>query len=292
MEWSIDVDTVAAMRQPGPSEEQTRSADTLSQGAEGSASHGDGGIVPTQEAENDNAAAPYFSLYRFATFRERIILFVATLAAGIHGAAWPVWALLFGQTISKFDPNNVGNIVDGVRSLALDFVYVGIVIGISASIHIYIFSTMGSRLAARIRYEYLRAVLRQEIAWHDVNPSAKLDTMLAVNSAKIQAGMSNKVGEFIQTFSQIFVGVGIGLYYSWKLALVFLGFSPILMVCMGSFNTVLGSFQKRQNAIYETAGVVVAEILALMRTVMAFGTYDRETDRFTKQLAVTYEQGL
>eukprot|EP00048_Salpingoeca_helianthica_P013576 m.203509 g.203509 ORF g.203509 m.203509 type:complete len:1137 (-) comp15520_c2_seq5:241-3651(-) len=172
------------------------------------------------------------------------------------------------------------------------FVYTGIVVGVCAIVHVFVFSTMGSRLTARSRYHYLQSVMRQEMAWHDFHPGAALNTMLSVNLPKMQAGISNRVGDALQQLSQGLVGLGIGLYYSWKLTLVFMAFSPILVLCMGIFAVSYADLTKKQGAIYEKAGVVAAETLNLIKTVMVFGTYDREIARFGHFIAESYERGV
>ena len=235
--------------------------------------------------------ASYISLFRFATHSERLLLLLATVCGLIHGAAWPVWSLFFGQAIGKFDPNNISAVVNDVRQLALLFVYTGIIVGVCASIHIYIFNTLGSRLTMRGRFNFLRAVVRQDMAWHDTHPSAALDAILTINLPKMQAGISNKLGDFLQQISQGIVGMGIGFYYSWKLTLVFMAFSPVLVICMGSFAVTMGSVQKKQAGIYQKAGVAAAEILTLMRTVITFGTYELELDRYTKFITESYYAG-
>jgi hypothetical protein len=53
-----------------------------------------------------------------------------------------------------------------------------------------------------------------------------------------------------------------------------------------SFNPYLS-----QAAIYEKAGVVASETLNLIKTVMLFGTYDKEASRFSLFLADSYERG-
>jgi hypothetical protein len=100
----------------------------------------------------------YFALYRYANYWERVLLVVAAMCALAHGASWPVWALFFGEAVGKFDPNNLSIIVEEIRKLALMFVYTGIAVGFCSIVHVFAFSTMGSRLTARARYHYVKAV--------------------------------------------------------------------------------------------------------------------------------------
>jgi hypothetical protein len=59
---------------------------------------------------------------------------------------------------------------------------------------------------------------------------------------KIQEGIGDKIGNFFQWFSSFVAGIIIGLVYGWKLALVILSVSPLLMACGGFMTYVSLSF--------------------------------------------------
>ncbi len=66
--------------------------------------------------------------------------------------------------------------------------------------------------------------------------------MLNVNLPKMHAGMSNRVGDALVQLSQGLSGIGIGFYYSWKLTLVFLAFSPVQIVGLAYFSASIDDF--------------------------------------------------
>lgn len=50
---------------------------------------------------------------------------------------------------------------------------------------------------------------------------------------KIQAGIGDKIGAFIQFTTNFVAGLIVALFYGWKLALVLLSTSPLLACCAG-----------------------------------------------------------
>jgi hypothetical protein len=152
-----------------------------------------------------------------------------------------------GEAVGNFNPDDIDGVVDDVTQLALLFVYSGIVVATATMVHVFLvrraerswratpppppglphmrraspqFSSTGAKQANRIRAEYLRAVLRHEIGWHDAHAGASLDVKLATGIPRIEEAIGLKVGDLINQVTQGLVGVSISFYYSWKLTLV------------------------------------------------------------------------
>jgi ABC-type multidrug transport system fused ATPase/permease subunit len=68
---------------------------------------------------------------------------------------------------------------EAVFSTALIFLYLGIGIFVCAYPEIAFFGVSSQRQASRIRQEYLKAILRQDMAWFDMCKSNQLATRLA-----------------------------------------------------------------------------------------------------------------
>lgn len=52
------------------------------------------------------------------------------------------------------------------------------------------------------------------------------------------------------------------------------------------------TLDERRNKLYERAAVVADEAVALIRTVITFGTYDREIDRFDQKIKQVAADGV
>lgn len=120
-------------------------------------------------------------------------MLVGVLCAMIQGAGWPVWSVWFGEAIGSFNPDDIDAVVDEVADLALLFVFSGLIVATATMTHVFIFATIGSRQANRIRSAYLSSILRQEIGWHDANAAAGLDVQLSTGVPRIEEAISFKV---------------------------------------------------------------------------------------------------
>ncbi|GLH05846.1 Uncharacterized protein GBIM_11401 [Gryllus bimaculatus] len=97
-------------------------------------------------------SVPYFSLFRYATGCERALVALGLLLGVLTGLGQPVIIILYGEFTTLLVDRNMDNITSTPTSL------------------LWIF---GGGRVGRVRRLFLRAVLRQEMAWFDTrDPSS------------------------------------------------------------------------------------------------------------------------
>ncbi|WAR14100.1 MDR1-like protein [Mya arenaria] len=134
------------------------------------------------------------------------------------------------------------------------------------------------RQTHRIRKQFFRAILRQEVAWFDVHQSGELTTRLADDLERVREGMGDKVSFTLQFLAQFLAGYVIGFIKGWKLALVLLSLSPLLVVSSAFMGKLMVSFSKREQDAYAAAGSVAEEVLSCIRTVTSFNGQRQDID--------------
>ena len=129
-------------------------------------------------------------------------------------------------------------------------------------------------------------MLEQDISYHDEETSAALNANLSVETEEaISEGMGWKFGSLLQSITQILIGFGIAFYRSWRVSLVFLGLTPLLIIA-GVLQTLIWMGTGSQNADpFLDSGIVSQEILINIRTVLAFPyLIITKTDKFFEKL--------
>ena len=138
-----------------------------------------------------NKGHPFFPLlllqFRFASLSDAILILVGCLAAAAGGCTFPVMVVLYGDLANTFVAAQIsgGSTNDSVAGAALndlgaafagDIGYYAAgtaILGLANLASAYVFVTCLNLAAAaqvhRIRSLFLRAVLRQEIGWHDTH---------------------------------------------------------------------------------------------------------------------------
>ena len=95
----------------------------------------------------------------------------------------------------------------------------------------------------------------------------------------IQTGLGDKIGATIQAFTTCIAGFLISFLFGWKLALVVLGFAPLIALTGFLTGKVMAAFTSKEQASYAAAGAIAEEVISSIRTVVAFGGEKDEIKR-------------
>eukprot|EP00058_Branchiostoma_floridae_P023304 XP_002608794.1 hypothetical protein BRAFLDRAFT_89659 [Branchiostoma floridae] len=177
----------------------------------------------------------------------------------------------------------------------LAYYFVGLAFGvvIFGYLQIAFWTLAGARQTRRIRQNFFRAVMRQEVGWFDTNPSGELNSVLADDMNKVQEAMSDKVSMFIQRMTTTFGGLILGFTQSWKLTLVIMfGCAPLLFIGAYAISKATATLSEKVSAAYSKAGAVAEEILSSIRTVAAFGGEKKAADKYYQNLGDAEKAGI
>lgn len=104
-------------------------------------------------------------------------LLIGSIAAGIHGVAFPVFGFLMATAFGVFfEPPN--ELQKKSRFWALMFVSVGAVVLVAAPVQSYMFGVSGGKLVRRMRASLFGKIVRQEISWFDDPANSRLDNYM------------------------------------------------------------------------------------------------------------------
>uniref|UniRef100_A0A803T588 ABC-type xenobiotic transporter n=1 Tax=Anolis carolinensis TaxID=28377 RepID=A0A803T588_ANOCA len=168
------------------------------------------------------------------------------------------------------------------------FIAIGFSVLALTWIQIWTFVTSSARQTARIRDKFFFAVLHQEMAWFDSTQIGTLNTRLTDDINTIHGGIGDKICIIVQLFSTLLAGIIIAFVHGWKLTLVILSVSPLL-VASGAILSVLTSKELLE---YSKAGAVAEEILSAIRTVVAFNGQKKAIERYDVNLETARIVGM
>uniref|UniRef100_A0A1A9UJ85 Uncharacterized protein n=1 Tax=Glossina austeni TaxID=7395 RepID=A0A1A9UJ85_GLOAU len=233
------------------------------------------------------------------------------LAALVRSLVFPIVILVYGELVAMFVDRSLGTssvtyflpIFDGgkilingtheenMQELRNDAKAFGILCGLNTAlmllsgiIYVDLFNHVALNIIIRLRCKYFEATLRQDISWHDMAENQNFALTITDNMEKIRNGISETMGHFIQLLFDIIISIIISFVYGWRLTLTISIYIPITMIV----NYVTSKYQSKltaseQNA-YAKAGSVVEEVLASIRTVVAFGGEKMEEKRYNNFL--------
>ncbi|XP_013220507.2 ATP-dependent translocase ABCB1 isoform X1 [Ictidomys tridecemlineatus] len=261
----------------------------------------------SKKKEEKKPTVSVFAMFRYSDWLDKLYMVLGTLAAIVHGAALPAMMLVFGDMTDTFA--NFGNLIpenftggaDFKLNISLEeemttyaYYYSGIGAGVlvAAYIQVSFWCMAAGRQVHKIRKQFFHAIMKQEIGWFDVHDVGELNTRLIDDISKINEGIGDKIGMLFQSLATFFTGYIIGFTRGWKLTLVILSISPVLGLSAALWAKILSSFTDKELLAYAKAGAVAEEVLAAIRTVIAFGGQNKELERYNKNLEEAKRIGI
>ncbi|CAM5112321.1 unnamed protein product [Natator depressus] len=247
-----------------------------------------------KQPKKPNVVSP-LTMFRYADWLDKLLMVLGSALAILHGAALPVMMIIFGDMTDSFVvPQNLpsGNISFNPYEKLEEqmsryaYYYSGIGAGVlfAAYIQIAFWTLAAGRQIKKIRRQFFHSIMRQEIGWFDVNDVGELNTRLIDDVSKINEGIGDKIGMLFQAIATFLAGFIVGFIKGWKLTLVILAVSPVLGLSAALWAKLLSAFTDKELTAYAKAGAVAEEVLAAIRTVIAFGGQKKEIKRYHKNL--------
>ncbi|XP_008777170.2 ABC transporter B family member 2-like [Phoenix dactylifera] len=237
---------------------------------------------------------PFFKLFAFSDARDYVLMALGSVSACVHGASVPVFLIFFGKLIdvAAVGSSNPASVSHKVGEYALDFVYLGFGILVSAWIEVACWMHTGERQVSKIRLAYLRAMLNQEIGVFDTEAStAEVIASITNDIIVIQEAISEKAGNFLHFMTRFIVGTAIGFSYVWQVSLVTLSVVPLIAIFGGTYVYVATGLIAKVRKSYVKAGEIAEEVIGNVRTVQAFVGEEKAVKSYKNALLETYKYG-
>ncbi|KAJ1504658.1 (ABC) transporter, partial [Coelomomyces lativittatus] len=262
------------------------------------------------EPDEKFGSVPYFQLYRFSGPFEKFLLFVAVLGSAANGVAIPVMSIILGNMIeafSKFDfivglkksnPAFPAAAYDAAENefydsmwLNVDYFYIlsGVTF-IAAYFQMAFFQWSAESQITRIKEEYLKALLRQEVAYFDSQKRGALTNRIASDTQQIKDGISDKVGNTIQYMSTFISGFVIAFVKGPILTAILLVVLPFIVASGAFTGKVTAQFASKSIQAYASAGGVAEEMISAIRTVVSFGGEHQAAEKYHTKLKEASKQ--
>nr|UUF94159.1 P-glycoprotein 2 [Toxocara canis] len=234
-----------------------------------------------------------------------LLILVGALAAIGHGAGFPLLSVVLGGMTTVFlraqnsdfvtgqifanDDSGIPSISkedfdESVATYCLYYLLIGIFMLISSYIQIACWESFAERTINRIRQNYLKAILRQEIAWFDTQQTGNLTARLTDDLERVREGLGDKLSLLIQLVSTFIAGFIVGFLYDWRMTLVMMAFTPLTALTGAWMSRMASSRTQVEQEKYAVAGAIAEETFSCIRTVHSLNGAAREIERFEKAL--------
>ncbi|KAL5108852.1 ATP-dependent translocase ABCB1 [Taenia crassiceps] len=133
-------------------------------------------------------------------------------------------------------------------------------------------------------------VLRQDAAWFDGANVGGLITRLTEGGDKVEAGLGEKAGVFVQNLFAFTGGTVISLVKNWEL--VSAAFFLLVGTSFAAVGSVVRKMSAKERAAHSRASGIAGEALGAVRAIFAPEGQERGTKRYAEELPKAERVGL
>ncbi|KAG4914525.1 hypothetical protein JHK87_052082 [Glycine soja] len=198
------------------------------------------------------------------------------------------------NNIGGFSSNIGSTFIHSINENAVVLLYLAGGSFIACFLEGYCWTRTGERQAARMRVRYLKAVLRQEVAYFDlhVTSTSEVITSVSNDSLVIQDCLSEKVPNFLMNASMFVGSYIVAFALLWRLAIVGFPFVALLVIPGFMYGRTLMGLASKIREEYNKAGTIAEQAISSIRTVYSFVGESKTIDAFSEALQGSVELGL
>ncbi|KAK0481286.1 P-loop containing nucleoside triphosphate hydrolase protein [Armillaria novae-zelandiae] len=228
--------------------------------------------------------------------------FYGTIFAAITGMVYPAFGVVYANAIDGFsltgselrhsgDRNALWPVSPFFTPIRLTdsdsrFFIIAIVSTLSIGMQNYLFSSAAASLMAKLRTLSFKAILRQDIEYFDKDEHSTggLVSNLSENPQKVFGLAGATLAAIVQSVSTLVVGSILGLIFIWKVGLVGIAVTPVL-VSMGYIRLRVVVLKDQQNKkVHEASAQLACEAVGAIRTVASLTREDDCCNQYSESL--------
>ncbi|CAF4068150.1 unnamed protein product, partial [Rotaria sordida] len=184
------------------------------------------------------------------------------------------------------------NFMPNIGKQSMWLVFMGCATIVVGYFQVAFWSIACERQTRRLRETLFRSILNKEIAYFDTNQTGQLSTRLTEDVNKVHDGTGDKIGSALQFIASFIAGLILGFIKGWKLTLVILSISPILVVSAAICTRITATMTSQELKSYAKAGAVAEEVLSSIRTVFSYNGAAYESKRYEEHLRSAKLSGI
>jgi ABC transporter fused permease/ATP-binding protein len=207
------------------------------------------------------------------------------LIAGFFLAIASICQLAYPQVIRNMvDQALQAKDLQRINQIVLLIIVVFTLQAIASTIRYYLFTMAGERIVQKLRSDLYAAILKQEIAFFDLNKTGELISRISSDTTIVQNAVSVNISMGLRNLAGAFGGLVLMVYTSPKLALSMLLVIPPVALGAAIFGKKIRNFSRRAQDNLAEASIVAEETISGIRTVRSFAQESFEKDRYDYSL--------
>ncbi|PPS01364.1 hypothetical protein GOBAR_AA19309 [Gossypium barbadense] len=234
------------------------------------------------------------SIFMHADNVDRFLMAAGFIGGVVDGTVAPLMIYLNGRLFNNLDDAAADMLTRNVHHVALLLILTACWGWVGCFIEGFCWTRTSERQATRMRSRYLKAILRQDVGYFDLNVTsiAEVVTSVSNDSLIIQEVISEKIPHLIARGTSFIGAYIIAFLVLWKLALVIFPFVLLLVISSLIYGKILLSLARKTQMEYKLASTIAEQAISSIRTVYAFVGENKTSIKFSEALQGCVKLGL
>ncbi|KAK8644268.1 hypothetical protein V6N13_123579 [Hibiscus sabdariffa] len=235
------------------------------------------------------------SIFMHADGVDKCLMTAGFVGSVVDGIVAPLLIFLMGHMFNNIGASSSADILtSNVRKVALLVIVTACGGWVGCFVEGVCWTRTSERQASRMRSRYLKAVLRQDIGYFDLNVTSTSEIVTSVSNDTliIQEVISEKIPFLIARVASFIGTYIVAFMIQWRLALVVSPFVLLLVVPNLIYGKVLLSLARKSRMEYNLASTIAEQAISSVRTVYAFVGENKTFIKFSEALQGSVKLGL
>lgn len=207
-------------------------------------------MVPQGVAPKQPEMINFSKFFTYMNCTQKFMMVIGTIGAIVAGVLLPSLAIVMGAVTNTYNPSNTKDqVLDQMKTITLYICLVGLGTWLFGYLYFAFWQHLAQMISFDLRSRYLHAILKQEVAFFEMNNVEQLPSQIGENFFIVTESIGEKYSNIIYSFSTLIGGIGIAFYLGADFAGVCAAFVPIIMMIMIIFGGIVKKATLKKMAV-------------------------------------------
>ncbi|KAJ7948481.1 ABC transporter B family protein [Quillaja saponaria] len=238
------------------------------------------------------------NIFGYADGFDKLLMFLGTLGSIGDGLQNPLMLYILSDVINAYGSSSSSSLsTRDVDKYALELFCAAIGVGFCAFVEGICWTRTAERQTSKMKMEYLKSVLRQEVSFFDTQEAGssttyKVVSLISSDANAIQVALSQKIPDCMAYMSTFFICHIFSFVLSWRLTLAAMPLSVMFIVPALVFGKIMMDLIMKMIESYGVSGGIAEQAISSIRTVYSYVGEHQTLFRFSRSLEKTMEFGI
>ncbi|XP_077999189.1 mitochondrial potassium channel ATP-binding subunit-like [Glandiceps talaboti] len=243
-----------------------------------------GRLITDQSGDQPTFQWNEFIHYLWPELWHLLLALLSAFAVAMVNIKMPLLIGELVEVVSKFTKENAGNYLEEMKKPAMKLISMYAIQAVLTFGYISMLSSVGERLATRMRKELFASLVKQDIAFFDVKKTGELVSRLTADVQDFKSSFKLCISQGLRSSTQV-VGCIVSIYMlSPKLTALMVVIVPAMVLGGTVIGRILRSLSRQAQEQVAKATSVADEALGNIRTVRAFAMETKECELYGNEL--------